>query len=195
MTRGRWIALASAVAVVGGLAAGLIELKPELLGRRTGGPLACELCSRTGTGLPAEVGQPVSMGPLSLRNNGHQTVTLERVELLDVDPRLEVVGMLVVEPDGRNPLVGSGYGFPPREPGGTTRHVRAYSLEPARSNADYVQILIGLRLKSQGRAGARRIAVEYRADGVPYRAYFDHSMWLCTDRNDPERCIDPEWLD
>ena len=131
------------------------------------------------------------MGPLTLRNKGDEVATLERVELLEMDPGLELVGSLVVEPDGRGPLVGSGYGFPPRDPGGATAPVRGFRLGPASANRDYVQILVGVRLKAQGRSGARRIAVDYRAGGVPYRAYFEHSIWLCTDRKDPERCIDP----
>ena len=132
------------------------------------------------------------MGPLTLRNEGEDTATIERVQLLDVDPGLGVVGMIVVEPAGRG-LVGSAYGYPPRKPGGTLRPVRGYELAPARSNSDFVQVLIGIRLERAGRAGARRIAVDYRVGDVPYRATFDHSMWLCTDPNDPEGCIDPEW--
>jgi hypothetical protein len=123
-------------------------------------------------------------------NASDDVVTLERVELLDVDRGLGMVGMLVVEPDGRGGLVGSGYGFPPRKPGGTTYPVRGYELAPAQSNGDFVQVLIGIRLEAADRAGARRIAVDYRVGDVPYRATFDHSMWLCTDPDD--RCIDPD---
>ena len=118
---------------------------------------------------------------------------VERVELVDVDPGLNVVGMLVVEPDGQHPLVGGDHGFPPREPGGTTHPVRGYRLSPARSRADFVQILIGLRLTARGRAGARKIAVDYRVGRVPYRAIFDHAIWLCADRRTDEQCIDPDW--
>jgi hypothetical protein len=179
------------VALAGGV---LVALRSELSGRRTGGPLACHGCGRSATAAPARVGEPVSMGPLTLRNESDATVTLERVALLDVDPGLELIDNVVVQPDGRHPLVGGVHGYPPPEPGGTTHAVRGYKLEPARSRADVVQVLFGLRLTRPARAGARRIAVDYRVGRVPYRAYFDHSMWLCTWRISEEgACIDPDW--
>ena len=190
MRRRRWIALSAAALLL--LAAGLslLEWHPQLFGRRSGGPLACRECGRTATGAPVRVGQLVSMGPLRLRNQGEETVTVERVELIDIDPGLDVVGMVVVEPDGRHPLVGGDHGYPPREPGGITHPVSGYRLPPARSRADFVQILVGLRLSARGRAGARKIAVDYRVGRVPYRAIFDHAMWLCADRKADEQCID-----
>ena len=181
--------------VVVGAAAALVELSPEVFGRRTGGPLACEGCGRTATAGPAEIGEVVSMGPLTLENEGSETVTLERIELMDVDRGLEFVGTLVVEPDGRSPLVGSGYGFPPRKPGGTTHSVRGYVLPPATKGNRFVQILVGIRLKTPGIAGARRMVVYYRAGDVPYRAFYDHSVWLCTDPGPSPRCIDPDWYE
>ena len=71
------------VALAGGV---LVALRSELSDRRTGGPLACHGCGRSATAAPARVGEPVSMGPLTLRNESDATVTLERVALLDVDP-------------------------------------------------------------------------------------------------------------
>lgn len=178
------VAVASALVIV--------ELHPSVLGRRSGGPLACQDCGRSATALPVNIGKPVSMGPLALRNEGDADATLERVQLLGVDRGLALIGIVVVEPDGRHPLVGAGPGFPPTEPGGTTHPIRGYVLPPAKTNANYVQILFGLRLTAPGRAGARRIAVDYRVGDVPYRAYFDHSMWLCTPRY-RKVCIDPSW--
>ena len=108
-----------------------------------------------------------------LREGGDpEPMTLERVELLDVDPGLQLIGVIVVEPDGRHPLVGSARGYPPSEPGGTTRRVQGYRLEPAESNADFVQILVGLRLRASHRAGARKIAVDYRVGEAQYRDFF-----------------------
>ena len=192
MTRSIVIALVAGVLVLVAAAAVFSAQKPETLGRRSGGPLACDDCGRSATGLPVRVGEPVSMGPLTLRNETADPITIERVRLLDVDPALERVGSLVVEPDGRHPLIGSARGYPPGEAGGATRAVSGYELAPASSRADYVQILFGLRLTSPGRAGARRIAVDYRVSDVPYRATFDHSMWLCTQRY-RKVCIDPNW--
>jgi hypothetical protein len=130
------------------------------------------------------------MGPLTLSNEGDEVATLERVELLDVDPGLQVVGMVVVKPYGRG-IVGSAYGYPPRDPRGSLHRVSGYELAPARSHSDVVQVLVGIKLTSPGRAGARRIAVDYRVGDSKYRAYFDHSMWLCTDPD--ADCIDPDW--
>jgi hypothetical protein len=129
------------------------------------------------------------MGALRLANTGRQNVTLERVQLLDVDGALELVGVLVVDPNGRDPLVGGDHGFPPPKPGGATHPVRGYQMAPGRSNSDFVQLLVGLRLNQRGRAVARRIAVDYRLGGTPYRAIFDDAMWICTDRDPAERCI------
>jgi hypothetical protein len=188
----RWIASAGAVALLVVTMVAANQWYPELRGRRSGGPLACSDCGRTATGAPARVGQAFSMGPLTLRNTSRKTVTLERVQLVDVDPGLELVGVLVVEPDGRHPLVGGGRGYPPREPGGTTHPVPDYVLVPTTANGRFVQILVGIRLGSPGRAGSRGIAVDYRADGVPYRATFDDSLWLCTDPDERDGCIDPD---
>jgi len=175
------------------LALSLIHVKPDLLGRRAGGPLACTDCGRSATGVPVGIWQPVSVGPVILRNETNEPVRLERVELLDVDPGLQLIGGFVVEPDGHHPLVGAQRGFPPIEPGGRTRPIRNYELAPAESRDDFVQVLLGVRLTRPGRAGARRIAVEYRAGGTSYRAVFEHSLWLCTDPSDRRRCIDPRW--
>ena len=120
------------------------------------------------------------MGPLFLRNETDKSIRIERVELLGV------------EPDGRHPFVGGDRGFPPPGSGGMRHTVPGYQLAPADSKAEVVQILFGLRLTAPGRAGARRIAVDYRVGDVPYRAYFDHSMWLCTPRY-RKVCIDPSW--
>lgn len=192
MSRSVLTAVLVGTLVLLGVTAVLVTRKPELLGRRTGGPLACADCGRSATGLPVRVGAPVSIGPLTLRNETGDQVVIERVQLLDVDKGLEQVGTLVVEPDGRHPLVGSARGYPPTEPGGATKAVRGYVLPPEPSRESYVQILFGLRLTTPGRAGARRIAVDYRVGDVPYRAYFDHSMWLCTPRY-RKVCIDPSW--
>ena len=132
------------------------------------------------------------MGPLLLRNETDKSIRIERVELVGVDAGLDVIGLMAVEPDGRHPLVGGDRGFPPPGSGGIRHAVRGYELAPARSKRDVVQILFGLRLEAPGRAGARRIAVDYRVGDVRYRAYFDHSMWLCTPRF-RKICIDPSW--
>jgi hypothetical protein len=133
------------------------------------------------------------MGPLTLSNEGEEVATIERVELLDVDPGLRLVGMVVVEPSGRG-AVGAARGYPPRDPRGSLHPVRGYELAPGQSNSDFIQVLIGVKLTSPVRAGARRIAVDYRVGDVKYRAYFDHSIWLCTWQiSETGDCIDPDW--
>jgi hypothetical protein len=181
-----------AVFLAVGAAVALVHGDPGHPARRTGGPLACEDCGRSATAVPVHIGEPVSMGPLFLRNETDKSIRIERVELLGVDPGLELIGLLAVEPDGRHPFVGGDRGFPPPGSSGTRHAVPGYQLAPAHSKAEVVQILFGLRLTRPGRAGARRIAVDYRVGDVPYRAYFDHSMWLCTPRY-RKVCIDPSW--
>jgi hypothetical protein len=181
-----------AVFLAVGAAVALVHGDPGHPARRTGGPLACEDCGRSATAVPVHIGEPVSMGPLFLRNETDKSIRIERVELLGVDAGLELIGLLAVEPDGRHPLVGGDRGFPPPGSGGFRHPVPGYELAPARTRAAVVQILFGLRLTTPGRAGARRIAVDYRVGDVPYRAYFDHSMWLCTPRY-RKICIDPSW--
>ena len=103
-------------------------------GARTGGPLACpDVRSHGRPECPATVGAAGLDGAVSpLETTAHETVTLERVELLDVDPGLELVGMMVVEPDGREPARRFGLRVSRRrEPGGTTHPVRGYVLPPA----------------------------------------------------------------
>ena len=183
-----------ATTVVTGLGLLVLHAHPEVLGRRSGGPLACQTgkCGRSGTGVPVHVGGSASIGPIALRNEGEATLTLERIELLDVDPGLEVIDVVLIEPDGRHPPVGARQGFPPPHLG-PTHAVHGFELAPAVSNSDFVQVLFGLRLRTAGRAGSRRIAVDYRVGRKPYRAYFDDAMWLCTwALSRRGECIDPD---
>ena len=94
--------------------------------------------------------------------------------------------------DGRHPLVGGGRGYPPREPGGTTHRVPGYELAP-RPRTDGSS----RSWSESGSAGPAALdrgvsRSEYRAEGVPYRATFDDSLWLCTDPDERDGCIDPD---
>jgi hypothetical protein len=101
------IALAAALLVVA--AAGAVYLAHHHASeRRVGGPLDCDDCGRTAMGIEVRVGQPASFGLLALQNSGVRSAILEAVRLLDVDPGLEVIDMLVDQsPDGLEVLRGS----------------------------------------------------------------------------------------
>jgi hypothetical protein len=191
MKHRRWIAPVVALAALAVVAV-LLGNHVNGSGRRTGGPLACADCDRTATSILVRRGQRASFGLLGLSNHGSRPATLEAVRLLDADPAFELVGTLVVEPDGTG-SIGVVLGFPPADPGGRVVDVAGYVIQPARSAEDFVQILVGATITKRGRHGARQIAVDYRVGGRPYRAVFDNSLWLCTHGDVPDDgCTNPD---
>ena len=137
-------------------------------------------------GIPVRRHQAASFGPLTLHNPGSRPAILEAVHLLDVDPGLDVIDVMVVEPDGTAPLVAVDVGFPPQKPGGTMYPVAGYTLAPAQSPEQFVQILVGATITRRGMVGARRMAVDYRIGRMRYRAVYRYSIWLCAERDVPE---------
>jgi hypothetical protein len=155
--------------------------------RRSGGPLACGDCGRTAYGIPMRLGQPASFGILTLQNTGLRPAILEAIHLLDADPALDVIDMLVVEPDGSSPLIAVDTGLPPPSPGGTTFRVAGYAVAPSSGPPDFVQVLIVATIRKRGMAGGRGLAVDYRVNGRRYRAVYPYSIWLCTHGDEPKR--------
>lgn len=189
--RDRRIVVSAAIVLVGLVALALLN-HVESSGRQAGGPLACDDCDQTATSILVRRGERASFGSLALSNTGSRPATLEAVRLLDVDPGFELVGALVVEPDGTG-LIGVDLGYPPGDPGGKTARVAGYVVKPARGPHDFVQVLIGATITARGRYGARRIAVDYRVGTARYRAVFDDSLWLCTHLDVPEDgCTNPD---
>ena len=113
---------------------------------------------------------PSRWGRSSSETSGAESIRIERVELLGVDAGLELIGVLVVEPDGRHPFVGGGRGFPPPGSGGI-RHRRTWlraCCRPVRRRT-VVQILFGLRLTRTGprRSPAHRRRLSRRRRPLP----------------------------
>ena len=147
-------------------------------GRKTGGPLSCPECGRTEAGVPVSVGLPVSYGAVHLTNNGSEPAVLERVSLLDADPAMKLVGVMILD-IGREPAVGLALGYPPKRARGTTHSVTGYTLPPPNEAYLGVLVVVGAKIIANGRHRFRRIAVDYRVRHRRYRALFDSSLVLC----------------
>ena len=136
--------------------------RTALHGRKTGGPLACPECGRTEAGAPVTVGQPVSYGAVHLTNDGSEPAVLERVSLLDADPAMELVGVMILD-IGREPAVGlsarlSTDARAGDDPSGRRIHASARPHETFFG----VLVVVGAKIIANGRHRFRRIAVDYR---------------------------------
>ena len=110
--------------------------------------------------MPADVGEPVSLGAMPLRNRGDVPVEIRAVELVGQEPAVRFVGALV----SRGPAgIGGVPGFPP-EP---DRHRRP-RFEPAVGARPEPGEFVELVVTEPGAHGFDDVAVRYRARGLPY---------------------------
>ena len=161
MHRRNIVRIVIAAALLGGaMLIGIVDRAP-LPGRKTGGPLSCPECGRTEAGVPVSVGLPVSYGAVHLTNGGSEPAVLEHVSLLDADPAMKLVGVMILE-IGREPAVGLALGYPPKRARGTSHSVTGYTLPPPNEAYLGVLVVVGAKIIANGRHRFRRIAVDYR---------------------------------
>ena len=172
------VGVGMAAALLGSAAVIGVADRTALHGRKTGGPLSCPECGRTEAGVPVRVGLPVSYGAVHLTNNGSEPAVLERVSLLDADPAMKLVGVMILD-IGREPAVGLALGYPPKRARGTSHSVTGYTLPPPNEAYLGVLVVVGAKVTANGRHRFRRIAVDYRVRRRRYRALFDSSLVLC----------------
>lgn len=135
-------------------------------------------------GHAAEVGEPFSMTNVVVFNYGKKPATIERVRLLGVTGRLELLGIRtrqIPSPDGY-PL--GALGYPPAEY--TSKPLAEDSVVPVPttfteggSPDEHLQLVIGLRITGPGVAGAQQVQVTYRVGGRRYREVIDNKMHIC----------------
>ena len=178
MHRRSIVGIGMAAALLGSAAVIGIVDRTAVHGRKTGGPLSCTECGRTEAGVPVTVGLPVSYGAVHLTNNVSEPAVLERVSLLDADPAMKLVGVMILD-IGREPAVGLALGYPPKRARGTTHSVTGYTLPPPHEAFLGVRVVVGAKVIANGRHRFRRIAVDYRVRRRRYRALFDSSLVLC----------------
>ena len=94
--------------------------------------------------------------------------------------RSQLIGIIVVKPDRRHRLVGSATRLPAAGAGRHDHQVRGYEFAPAESRSRLRPGPVRNPPQESGSSGSAKDCRRLPRGDVPYRAYFDHSMWLCT---------------
>jgi hypothetical protein len=136
---------------------------------------------------PAEVGGRFSYGLLIATNRGDAAATLERVELVDADPGLQLVGAYAQTAEDPHP-VGLLAGFPPEGASPARRPVRGYVVAPGRG----VRVVVGIGASSKGASTAHALRLSYQVGERAYRADWPLAIRLCAPaRAWADRCNPP----
>jgi hypothetical protein len=153
-----------------------------------GGPLG-EDRGGGGVGFSADVGEPVSTGLLQLRNRSDVTAEIRRVELVGKDPGLTLVGAVVFPGHSH---IGTANGFPP--PMQPNRRARLFDAVGARIRpGQAVDVIIGFAASAPGKHGFERVAVRYRARGLPYRALHSLAGVVCAPESRVRSCLEDDF--
>jgi hypothetical protein len=165
----------------------------------SGGPLALPPEKKVSMGIPVPKGVPFSFALLGVKNTSDKPVVLDRVDLVQADPGLALVGAFgLITPqhcnarpaprrcfvyswtDGsgkthvsRRTAIGliKGYHFP------HDGHViDGMTVAP---NAE-VQVIVGVKTTMPGRRSFRQLALTYHQGGKSYRDIYESSARLCT---------------
>ena len=128
---------------------------------------------RSASGVPTVVGAPMSYAWL-FDNRSGKPVVITRVELVDRDPTLRVLGLLSAPPD-RMGVMGMP-GFPPHIWRGcrACRPAEGTTAPPGRT-----WILGGFEAAAPGRSSVRALAVEYVRDFERHREVVPDAFTLC----------------
>jgi hypothetical protein len=193
--RAQTAVLLLAAATTIGAAAAVATVGSSSVGIQGGGPLACEpgACSSSGAVL-VEVGEPVTVGTLVLRNRGDEPATLTKLTLVDKPGSLEVVAIKALRlrdrPEGLS-LTGIGRGFPPPGTAAALRSLAGTRVDPSRSPAGGVEVLIGLRPATRGSFAYRSLLLEYRVGLERYATSYAMPFRVCAPYMDVTRCPTP----
>jgi hypothetical protein len=154
---------AKAVAVAAGMAMLTVALVGcgGASGLAVNGPLGgAARAPGDGATICARVGQPVTFGVDEYTNDGHRTLVLDHVGLLD--PRgMRLIGVYAVP--GVGLLVGVGLGWPPRVEGRIPyrwryrKPVRGYRLAPGRQ----VNVVVGVVATAMPRGRTPGLVIDY----------------------------------
>lgn len=140
-----------------------------------------------GFGAPVEVGQEMSIGITTLRNDGRKPAVVKRVRLLGVTGPLELLGVHTRpfgQPDVQ--LLLGEFGFPapgyPSKPLAEQNVVPPPKLrDPTTGKADEgLELVIGIRPTGPGITAYRAVEVHYRVGDRDYREVWEaNSVHLC----------------
>jgi hypothetical protein len=175
-----------ALVAAGVLAAtGVIDLPGGSDGFAAGGPLACPDC-HSGASMPMSIGEVGTYGAADLENRSEQAAILDHVEFVERTPGLLLLGPLVSRAGDRP---GGGVGlirqFPPPGLRGALHLLSGYRVEPFRSFADDVSILVGVSPLRKGKLSYRELKLYYRVGGKRYVATFDMGVRVCAPASIP----------
>jgi hypothetical protein len=137
----------------------------------------------TKVGVPADPGEPVSIGSLRVTNSSKHAVTIEAVRLVDADPEIHLLGAYVVPAGAAE--IGAAYGFPVPRPAWLlhVKHpprVPGAQVPPGPGQTD---IILGISLSAYGEHSFRAVAIDYVSPGHHYRAVYPAAAVLCAPRS------------
>jgi hypothetical protein len=180
MTRRRWLGVATAAALVAAAVAVPLALTRNS-GPRSGGPLACPECFRTGLSFPVNVETPFTYGLRNFQNRGDDRAVLERVRPLAISRGMRVVGAMIVRrvDNPWNSTADDHTHFPPRNIATVVKPLAGYRLPRARNNDDFVELILGLEVSHPGRFVFRGIELTYRVGDTRYRERYPDEVAVC----------------
>ena len=130
----------------------------------------------------ARPGAPVSFGAVALIDSAARPLTIERIQLLRVQPGLRVLGFLAGGPDRTIFEIGYGAGFPPTTDPLATYRPAVGSTVPASTspNGDRgLDLLIGLSADQPGDYNAADVAITYRMGDRTYQRTWRYGFTVC----------------
>lgn len=109
------------------------------------------------------VGHVFTDGQLTVRNIGSRPVTIKKVEPALAGDSLEYLGAYIAGPDRESAFIQYYDNFPPSDPTlGRTQDAEGAVLAPGPEAADRgYEILLGFRVRSQGRATRTAVKITY----------------------------------
>jgi len=163
------------------LSTSLAACSPEGV-RTEGGPLR-EIPDHGYGGVTVSVGRTFTDGFDILSIEGPETVTIEKVELLDPSPGIELVS---AELAGSARSVGGVFQFdasyPPSAPGlGPLVDAAGAELTRASTGMLGYELVLGMRVAAEGRYTRHGYVVLYRANGVEYSRSVVAEVSVCTE--------------
>jgi hypothetical protein len=178
-------------------AAGALSLAAGGCGDGEGGPLRGPEIEQA-LGWPVVAGHPISFSDIEVVNTGTEPVVLERVELIDGDPGIRVVGALAAEHEG-DTYVANFEDFPP-DPNAYSpstyrlpllADLEGYIVPPQPGavlddpDTHGTQLHIGLEVvANQAKLSFESLRIHYRVGDERHALTVGYAVSLCTPRSD-----------
>ncbi len=156
-------------------AAAVAVLALAACGGDSRGPLAPPEDTRAGVSAPVDVGERVSMGLIIPTNSGEDTVVLERLEPIEMDPGMRLVGVGMTDGPSHVGLIS---GYPPD--GRRLHELEGFAIEPGAQDG----VVVGLAVTREGRHSVRAFRLYYRVGDDRYDEVWTIGVRLCAPKEE-----------